>query len=80
MPVLDFPSDYDSFMAHLGKLAWSSELNQAVHLGEPVRAHNSSFYLYQFVIFKPLSYCFEETIGFDVKASFASRPELRLIR
>ena len=28
----------------------------------------------QFVIFKPLSYCFKETIGFDVKASFASRP------
>ena len=27
---------------------------------------------FQFVIFKPLSYCFEETIGFDVKASFAS--------
>ena len=26
------------------------------------------------VIFKPLSYCFEETIGFDVKASFESRP------
>ena len=36
--------------------------------------------IYQFVIFKPLSYCFEETIGFDVKASFASRPESRLIR
>ena len=34
----------------------------------------------QFVILKPLSYCFEETIGFDVKASFASRPESRLIR
>ena len=34
----------------------------------------------QFVIFNPLSYCFEETIGFDVKASFASRPESRLIR
>ena len=33
----------------------------------------------QFVIFKPL-YCFEETIGFDVKASFTSRPESRLIR
>ena len=33
----------------------------------------------QFVIFKPLSYCFEETIGFDVKASFASRPLSRLI-
>ena len=34
----------------------------------------------QFVIFKPLRYCFFETIGFDVKASFASRPESRLIR
>ena len=33
----------------------------------------------QFVIFKPLSYCFEETIGFDVKASFASRPVSPLI-
>ena len=28
----------------------------------------------QFVIFKPLRYCFEEIIGFDVKASFVSRP------
>ena len=34
----------------------------------------------QFVIFKPLSYCFEETIGFDVKASFARRPVSRLIK
>ena len=34
----------------------------------------------QFVIFKQLSYCFEETIGFDVKASFASHPVSRLIR
>ena len=34
----------------------------------------------QFVIFKPLSYCFEQTIGFDVKASFASCLESRLIR
>ena len=30
--------------------------------------------------FKPLSFCFEETIWFDVKASFASRPRSRLIR
>ena len=37
-------------------------------------------YFNQFVIFKPISYCFEETIGFDVKASFASRPVSRLIR
>ena len=34
----------------------------------------------QFVIFKPISHCFRETKGFDIKASFASRPESRLIR
>ena len=39
-----------------------------------------NIFFIQFVIFKPLSYCFEETIGFDVKASFVSRPESRLIR
>ena len=33
-----------------------------------------------FLLFKRLSYCFEETIGFDVKASFASRPVSRQIR
>ena len=38
-------------------------------------------YIMQFVIFKPLSYCFKEIIiGFVVKASFASRPLSRLIR
>ena len=34
----------------------------------------------QIVIFKPLSYCLEEIIGFDVNASFASRPVSRLIK
>ena len=34
----------------------------------------------QLVIFNSLSYCFEEIIGFDVKASFASRSVSRLIR
>ena len=35
----------------------------------------------QFVIFKPLSNCFEVTIGFDVKILFTSRPASpRLIR
>ena len=34
----------------------------------------------QFVIFKPLTYCFKETIGFDVKASFAKRPVSPLIK
>ena len=35
---------------------------------------------YQFVIFKSLSYCFEETIGLDAKAWFASRSLSHLIR
>ena len=34
----------------------------------------------QLVIFKPLSHWFEETIGFEVKVSFTSRPLSRLIR
>ena len=29
---------------------------------------------YQFVGFKPLNYCFEETVRFDVKALFARCP------
>ena len=33
-----------------------------------------------FVIFRLLSYCVEETIGFDVKASFVSRPVSRLFK
>ena len=36
--------------------------------------------LNQFVIFKPLNHCFKETVEFDVKASFESRPLSRLIR
>ena len=36
--------------------------------------------LFPFVTFKPLSYCFEEIIEFDAKASFTSRPESRLMR
>ena len=36
--------------------------------------------LLKFVIFKSLNYCFEETIRFDVKTSFASHPVSRLIK
>ena len=32
------------------------------------------------IICEPLSYCFEETIGFDVKNSFARRPASHLIK
>ena len=35
---------------------------------------------YSFVIFKPLSYCFKETIELDVKALFARPPVLRPIK
>ena len=31
-------------------------------------------------IFRLLSYCVEETIGFDVKASFVSRPVSRQVK
>ena len=41
---------------------------------------NLSNTLNQFEIFKSLSYCFEETIGFDVKALLESRPVSRLTR
>ena len=40
---------------------------------------NTERHVTQFVIFKPLRYCFQETVGFDVKASFVSRPVSRLI-
>ena len=42
--------------------------------------HETMQHRKQFVIFNRLSCCFEETIGFDVKTSFASRPKSRLIR
>ena len=41
-----------------------------------IRQSHKEFYssFHQFVIFKPLSYCFKETIGIDVNVSFASWP------
>ena len=44
------------------------------------KIHLTFLWILQFVIFKPLSYCFEERTGFDAKASLASRLESRLIR
>ena len=41
---------------------------------------NCVLHIIQFAIFNPLGYCFEETIGSDVKSSFVSRPMSRLIR
>ena len=43
-------------------------------------SRNGTIFFYQFVIFKLLSYCFEEAIRFDVKASFGNRPLSYLIR
>ena len=42
--------------------------------------HILYIFLFQFVIFNLLSYCFEGTIGLDIKASVASCPVLHLIR
>ena len=41
---------------------------------------NRSVLVYLFVIFIPLSYCFEETTRFDVKALFARGPVTQLIK
>ena len=41
--------------------------------------HKKSVTPVQFVTFKPLRYCLKETVGLDVKASFASRPVSFLI-
>ena len=73
---------------------WLSDRNSWTHLGEYLMYAWLDFvtklqkYIYftysswttKIVIFKQLSYCFEETLGFDVKASLASRPVSRLIR
>ena len=50
----------------------------AYRVSETVKV-NTERHVTQFVIFKPLSYCFQETVGFDVKASFVSRPVSGLI-
>ena len=42
--------------------------------------YNYEKFFGQFVSFKPLSYSFNETIRFDVKASFTRRPVSRLIK
>ena len=41
---------------------------------------NRSVLVYLFVIFIPLSYCFEETTRFDVKALLTRGPLSRLIK
>ena len=54
-----------------------------VKLVTKIKKHNQPYFgtlILQFVIFKPLSNCFEETIGLDVKASFVNHPISRLIR
>ena len=45
--------------------------------GEPCWGYVS---IWEFVVFKPLSYCFEETIGYDVNTLFARPPVTRIIK
>ena len=42
--------------------------------------HLTALTAYQFAVFKLIRYCFEETIGFDVKALSARSSVLRLIK
>ena len=51
--------------------------NTAVYYILKCYMHGSSI---QFVVFKSLSYCFEETIGFDKSTSFARPPVSLLIK
>ena len=53
-----------------------SESSAVYHILE-CYMHGSSI---QFVVFKQLSYCFKETIGFDKKTSFARPPMSLLIK
>ena len=70
------------------KLTWMEVLVHSVKAKSQKWKHKkakaerkSARNLKQFVIFKPLSYCFKETIiGFDKKALLAIHPVLRLIR
>ena len=47
----EISSLFITLMAHLGELVWPSEVNQPIQLDEPVRTHNSSFYLYRGSLF-----------------------------
>ena len=68
-----------------GKKIWRScfPINFAVFKSTYTIEHwrtVASVQITQFVIFKPLSYYFEEIIGFHSNASIASRPPSRLIK
>ena len=62
------------YYMHVG--LFFSESTAVYHILE-CYMHGSSI---QFVVFKQLSYCFKETIGFDKKASFARPPVSLLIK
>ena len=59
---------------------WMHLSNKLVGKDENLNFCNNAMMLMQFVIFKPLKYRFEETIGFDIKTSFASLAVLHFIR
>ena len=52
----------------------------AVQVLPKVLLFTKSWNAIQLVVFKPISYCFEETIGFDKQTSFARPPVLPLIK
>ena len=74
--VMTFTIEYNRQATLNGSMAFNAEWHQ-----QRIWVDNATDYrpLWSVCKFKPLSYCFKETIGFDVKGSFASRPESRLI-
>ena len=76
VPNFSLDQQFSFFGSNLPKKG-ASGLKLKTHIFACVHGRIS---LFQFLILNPLSYCFKDMIGFDVKASFASRPVSRLIR
>ena len=74
---LQFQKLYNNQTSHVGNPSCTDVLCGKVYVTTAKHMTNVSG---QFVILKPLSYSFEEMIGFDVKASFPSHPVSRLIK
>ena len=55
-------------MTCLRELVWSSEVNQPIHLGEPVRTHNAFIYKGVYYLEEPI----EGTVSFFVRSGSES--------
>ena len=80
--IFNISSKYFSIFNNKAPASWDVHITRAfpymLFMFGSSRYSENSFR--QFVIFNPLGYCFEETIGFDVKNSFTRRPVSHLIK